>query len=467
MKTLSRRAWVLYALVLAFLAGLCILFYSFWSNADSWALRRANRHVYTGSTLIAAGNITDETGAVLAQTVDGKRQYNADKTIRTATLHVVGDSEGYIATGVQTSYKDSLTGYNFIDGIYDIKKYGKGNDMRLSVNAELCAEAYEALGKNKGTVGVYNYKTGQLVCVVSKPAYDIANKPAANINNDTTGAYEGVYLNRFFSGVYTPGSTFKVITALSAIENIADIDTQTFRCRGTHSIDGGSVKCMGTHGTVDFERALNVSCNSAFAQIALQLGQEKLTATATKLGFNQGQTIGNIRLAKSAFDLSGASALDLGWAGVGQYTTLVNPCHMLMLMGAIANGGTAVQPYLVENITTQTGKTVLKAETTLGEPLFSAETATRLQTLLRSNVENYYGDSKFRGLEMCGKTGTAEVSSEEGGAKPHAWFVGFSQRADFPYALVVVVENGGGGSAQAMPVAQKVMKKTAALYAES
>lgn len=464
MKTLSRRAWILYALVLAFLAGLCILFYTFYSNADDWAMRRINRHLYSSGTLTTAGTITDETGAVLAQTVDGTRQYNDSKDIRTATLHVVGDSEGYIATGVQTSYRDAITGYNFVDGIYDIKKYGKGNDLQLSINAELCAEAYNALGKNKGTVGVINYKTGQLVCVTSNPSYDIQNKPTENINNDKTGTYEGVYLNRFFSGVYTPGSTFKIITAASAIDNIQDIDDQKFKCTGAYSIDGGSVKCLGTHGTIGFERALNVSCNSAFAQIALQLGTEKLAATATALGFNQTYTVGNIRLAKSSFDLSSASQLDLGWAGVGQYTTLVNPCHMLMIVGAIANDGQAVQPYLVQKITSQTGRSILEAETVAGQQMFSSATAQKLQEMLRSNVVNYYGDSKFRKLEMCGKTGTAEVSSDEGGDKPHAWFVGFSQREDLPYAIVVVVENGGGGSSVAIPVANKTMQKVAEIY---
>lgn len=464
MKTISRRAWVLYAAVLLFLAGMCILFYTFFTNADSWAMKKANRHLYTNSTLTAAGAVTDDTGAVLADSVDGKRVYHADKTVRTATLHVVGDSEGYIATGVQTSYKDTLTGYNFADGIYDIKKYGKGNSLQLSVNAELCAEAYNALGKNKGTVGVMNYKTGKLVCVVSKPAYDIQNKPTENINNDKTGAYDGVYLNRFFSGVYTPGSTFKVITAAAALDNIGDIDTQSFKCKGTYSVDGGSVKCMDTHGTVDFERALNVSCNSAFAQIALQLGTDKLASTANTLGFNQSYTVGNIRLAKSSFNVSNASQLDLGWAGVGQYTTLVNPCHMLMITGAIANNGQAVQPYLVQKITTQSGRTAFEAEPVAGAQMFSANTASRLQELLRSDVQNQYGDGKFKNLKMCGKTGTAEVSSEEGGAKPHAWFVGFSAREDLPYAIVVVVENGGGGSSTAIPVANKTMQKVADLY---
>lgn len=100
MKTMSKRAWVLYVFIAAFLAGLIVLFYTFYTNADSWAMKKANRHLYSSGTLSVAGSIKDETGAVLAETKDGKRVYNSDKTVRTATMHTVGDSEGYIATGI-------------------------------------------------------------------------------------------------------------------------------------------------------------------------------------------------------------------------------------------------------------------------------------------------------------------------------------------------------------------------------
>lgn len=465
MKTLSRRAWVLYLLAIAFIVGTCILFYTFYTNADSWAMKKANRHIYSSGTLTTAGAVYDETGAVLAQTVDGKRTYNKDKDIRISTLHILGDSQGYISTGVQTSYKDVLTGYNFVDGIYDLKKYGKGSDITLTINAELNKAAYEALGNNKGTVGVYNYKTGELLCVVSKPSYDIMNKPTESINNDKTGAYDGVYLNRFFSGVYTPGSTFKVITSACAIDNIPDIDSQTFKCTGEYKVDGSSVKCLSKHGTIGFEKALNQSCNSAFAQIAIQLGAENLTNTVNSLGFGQTYKIGNIRLAKSSFDLTNASELDIGWAGIGQYTTRVNPCHMLMIVGAIANDGTSPMPYFIKSITSPTGS-VKTTQTSYLQPYFSESTAAKLNDMLRSDVVNYYGDGKFSGLKMCGKTGTAEVSTDENGLDPHAWFIGYSQREDLPLAIVVVVENGGGGSSVAIPVASKTMKKAASIYAE-
>ena len=451
-------------MVMAFLVGAGILLYTFFSNADSWAMKRTNRHIYKSGVLSTAGTITDQSGSVLAETVDGKRVYNNSKNVRIATMHIVGDSQGYISTGIQTAYNDVLTGYNLIDGVYTLKKYGKGSDIKLSINAELCTAAYEALGKNKGAVGVYNYKTGALLCVVSKPSYDIANKPVESINNDTTGEYDGVYLNRFFSGVYTPGSTFKIITSACAIDNIEDIDSQTFKCSGEYKVGGGSVKCLGKHGTIGFEKALNVSCNSAFADIAVQLGAEKLTITTDALGFGTSYRIGNIPLAKSRFDLTEASDLDIGWAGIGQYKTLVNPCHMLTIIGAIANGGASPAPYVIENITSPAGDNTYSASTQMMAPMFTETTAQKLQEMLRSNVTNYYGDGKFSGLKMCGKTGTAEVSSEEGGKDPHAWFVGYSQREDLPLAIVVVVENGGGGSSVAIPVASKTMQKAAKIF---
>lgn len=176
--------------------------------------------------------------------------------------------------------------------------------------------------------------------MVSSPTYDPERKPT-DIDTDKTGKYDGIYLNRFLSGVYTPGSTFKTITAISAIDNIPDIFTQKFTCKGKMQTSGGVIYCNEEHGhgTITFEQALNRSCNVAFAQIAIQLGAEKLTATAQQLGFNQAMKMDGINIAISKFDLTGADERGLGQAGVGQHTTLANPYHMLTIMGAIANGG--------------------------------------------------------------------------------------------------------------------------------
>lgn len=452
MNNTTKRAYVLYAVLAAFFIGFAILIYMFIANGSDWATKKANQHLYSEGSISAAGSIYDCNGEPLAQTIDGNRRYNELSSVRKATLHTVGDLNGFIATGVQYTYRHTLTGYDFVNGISSIVQYGKGNDIYLTIDAEVCKTAYNALNGRKGAVGVYNYKTGEIICMVSIPTYDPKNKPD---DIDTNEKYEGVYLNRVLSGLYTPGSTFKVITAAGAIENIPDIYQRTFKCTGEYKTGDGTVICNDVHGTVDFEKALNRSCNSAFAQIANELGAEKLTATAQELGFNIELDVEGVASpAESIFNVSEAAKVDLGWAGIGQYTTLANPYHMMTVMGCIANSGSAVEPYVIDYIKTPKGYKDETQSEISEEISLSPEVADKLKSMLRSNVENYYGDKKFPGLEMCGKTGTAQIDDGE----PHSWFVGFSQNSETPYAIAVVVENGGTGLAAAGTVANKVMQ---------
>ncbi len=464
MKSISRRALSLYALILLFLAGSALLYFNLVTNANDWAMNRANKHLYSNGALSTAGDILDADGNVLVSTKDGKRVYSSSKNLRMALLHTLGDTSGYIANGIQTVFKDELTGYTLLDGVYNLKRYGKGNDITLTLNSKVCETAYKALGERKGTVGVMNYKTGEIICIASTPTFDINDKPN-DIDTDTTGKYEGIYINRFFSGVYTPGSTFKVLTAICAIENIPDIYDRTFECKGKVSVGEGYVICSGTHGKIGFEKALNKSCNCAFAKIAEELGAEKLMATAERIGFNQNMAdiSGKIHCAKSRIDLTQSSALDIGWAGIGQYTTLINPCHMLTVMAAIANGGTAPTPYLINTITSPKGKTVFAAKQSVIGEYFTPDVAEKTDEMLRSNVKNQYGDGFFPQMNFCGKTGTAEVSNDKN-IKPNALFVGYSQLEEMPFAVIVVVEDTTTSITSAVPIASKVMKTVKSEY---
>ncbi|MBR5976243.1 MAG: penicillin-binding protein, partial [Clostridia bacterium] len=223
MNRIFKRSYILYLFALAFIVGLAMLFFTMGINSGKWVVKDYNKHLYSNGELLAAGEITDRYGVVLAKTVDGERKFADDQKVREATLHVVGDTGGYIATGVHSAMKSHLTGYSLLNGVYNLKKNGTGNDIQLSIDSRLCVTAMEALGNYQGTIGVYNYKTGEIYCAVSLPTYDVYNKPD-DIKTDTTDKYDGIYLNRFFSGVYTPGSTFKIVTACSAIENIIDIN---------------------------------------------------------------------------------------------------------------------------------------------------------------------------------------------------------------------------------------------------
>ena len=237
MKMITRRGIFLWILSLLFVAGIVFLSVSFVQHGDDWAMKRYNKHLYSNGELIGAGTIYDCNDVPLAQTVDGKRVYSDSKTTRKSTLHVVGDPKNFISSGVQSAYDSRLTGYNLMFGVYNLQKYGKGNDLHLTIDSDICNTAYNALDGRKGTVGVVNYKTGDIVCCVSSPTYDV-NDPPSDI--DTNDDYEGVYINRLLSAHYVPGSTFKLVTAVCAIENIPDIYEREWECGGSYKPPAGA-----------------------------------------------------------------------------------------------------------------------------------------------------------------------------------------------------------------------------------
>lgn len=456
MRTTARRGFAVLLLVVFVLGGLALLGFRFAVNGEEWATLRANEHLNEDGSFIAAGNITDRNGELLASTVNNERVYSDSERVRRSTLHIVGDTEGYIASGVQTAYKTELTGYNPVTGIYSLKRYGRGNDVVLTIDSQVSAVAYDELNGRKGIVAAYNYETGEILCAVSSPNYDIDNKPSSEeIAENKDGKYDGLYINRLIDGLYTPGSTFKIITTACAVENISDISSWSYKCTGEEEIDGVKITCPNVHGEMGFDKCFANSCNCAYAVLSQELGAERLTRTAESFGFGKAFSFGNDETTASIFDVSEAGSADLAWASVGQYTTLANPYHMLTVLGAVANSGEAVLPYAVSEITTPAGKVVQATEKT-SEIYIDANIADTVKDMMRFNVETKYGDYNFEGLKMCGKTGTAEV---EDGKTPHSWFAGFSSNSDCPVAIVVVVENGGWGSAQALPIASEVMEE--------
>lgn len=458
MKMITRRGIFLWVLVIAFLFGLGFLTYSLLNDGSSWVMQPYNSHIYSNGELIGAGKITDCNGRSLAETNNGKREYNDSLTTRKATLHTVGDTQGFISTGVQTVYKAKLTGYNSLTGVYSVTKNGSGNDMQLTIDADVCDVAYNALSNYKaGTVGVINYKTGDIVCMVSTPSYDPQNKPSGV--DDGSDEYDGAYINRLLTGLYTPGSTFKIVTAICAIENIDDIYSREFTCTGEYDPGSGTpIECNARHGTLTFEQALAKSCNSTFAQIAIELGPEKLADTAKELGLTSAVSVsGSITSSTGRFFLESSDADDyVGWTGIGQGDTLVSPIAMLRLAGAIANDGNAVSLNLVESFATKAGKTLNLDIKTNETPILSSETAGKMKKLLRNNVKEQYGDYNYKGLHLCAKSGTAQIDDVD--SHNTAWFVGFMDDDENPYAFVVLVEYGNSGSQTAGPIANKVLQ---------
>ncbi len=457
MKMITRRAMFLLILVAAFLGGLIFMTVSLVNHGDEWVMKSFNSHVYHEGELIGAGKITDKNGRSLAETVDGEREYNDSQITRKATLHTIGDTKGFISTGIQSVYKAKLTGYNLLSGIYNVTKNGSGNNMKLTIDADICDTAYEALSDYKGgCVGVVNYKTGEIICMVSSPSYDVNDVP---YDLDTNEKYDGVYINRLLSGLYTPGSTFKIVTSVCAVDNIPDIYERKFKCTGEYDPGSGTpIECNATHGTLGFKEALAKSCNSVFAQIAIELGPQKLAQTCKELGLTSTVSLnGDIISSKGRFFLENGDADDyIGWTGIGQGDTLISPIAMLRVVSAVANGGKAVSFHMIDSLANQVGKSLDVDFSKKEVPLLNAETADKIKKMLRYNVKNQYGEYNYEGLSLCAKSGTAQI--DEIDSHNTAWFTGFMDDEDHPYAFVVVVEYGNSGSQTAGPIANRVLQ---------
>ena len=451
MKRIMTRSLILWFITFAFLAGTVYLGVITVLNHNDWVQQPFNGHMNSAGDLGNAGKIYDRDLKKLAYSEDGTRYYADDQTTREALLHVVGDEKQNISTAIQSRYRTSLSGYNFIVGSGLPESLRPNSDITLTVDADVCRAAYSALGGHKGACVVYNYKTGEVLCDVSAPSYDPADPPT--ITEDNESEYDGVYLDNVVSSTFTPGSVFKIITATAAIENIPDIDSQSFTCDGYFDVDGQPITCESAHGTQSFSEAFANSCNCAFAEIAIQIGDEKMKETAEKLGFNHdGYMMSEIPIATSHYDATGMGNNSLAWSGIGQQEDLANPMLMAMICSSVANGGTAASPYIVNDDGNLINKLNITVNKNKDVNMISSDTASKVKELMRGSATGYsYRGVNLSGLSFCAKTGTAEVGKDK---EPTAWFVGFIDDPNYPYAFAAVVVEGGYGIDAASPVVE-------------
>ena len=448
MNRIAGRAWITLLLVALLLAGFVFFLCEYVAQAGEWAVFEGSPHVYSGNS-IQCDAVTDREGFLLMK-MEQERLYSANTALRMSTVHWLGDRYGNINAPALSNHAEALVGYDLLNGIYN---YGGDRGVtELTLSAQAQMTALEALGNYKGTIAVYNYKTGELLCAVSTPTYDPDNVP--DLENDTIGAYDGMYVNRFTQSNYIPGSIFKIVTLAAALETIPDIEEQKFVCTGSYTIGADEVICDDIHWDQDLKMAFRNSCNCAFAQIAQQLGPETLTRYVQQYGVTDPVSFDGITTATGNFEAIGASEFDIAWSAIGQYNDQINPCAFLTFVGAVANGGKGVQPYLVKNISVD-GSTTYKAKAVEGERIMSASAARIVQEFMAFNVLDKYGSGNFPGITVCAKTGTAEVG---GGKKPNAMLAGFVSDEKFPLAFVVCVEDAGYGKTVCIPMISKVLQ---------
>lgn len=441
MNKVAARAGILLVLILVLVSGMVFFIYEYTTQASRWITSTESPHVYNGED-IKRGSVTDREGNLLLDLNDN-RTYSTDQKLRMATLHWVGDRNGNIATPILSAYSKELTGYELFNGVYSYNQ--DGMEAKLTLSGKVQTVAMEALGDYKGTIGVYNYKTGEILCAVVTPTYDPDNVPDIEGNKEN---YGDVYRNRFIQNTYAPGSVFKIVTLAAALECIDDIQEQTFQCNGRLDFGNNAITCEKKHQEQTLKQAFRNSCNCAFAEIALQVGRERLSHYAKQFGVTEEITFDGIKTRQGIFDTANTADVTFAWSGIGQHTDEVNPCTYMTFVGAVAAGGKGVAPYIVKQVAHYWGTAAER------ERIMSEETAAVLQEYMAFNVSDKYGSKNFPGLTVCAKTGTAEVG---GGKKPNAVLTGFVSDEEYPLAFIAIVEDGGYGSDICVPIMGKVL----------
>ena len=409
---------------------------------------------------VVRGKILDCNGEVLAQTVtdeDGTetREYPYDDLY----AHVVGYS-------VKGKYGiESIQNFNLLtSNAFFLEKLTKefkgekniGDNVVTTLDTKLQQAAYNALGNNKGAVVVMEASTGKILAMVSKPTFD-ANTVAENweaLNNDPDSSL----FNRATMGQYTPGSTFKIVTTLEYLREHPDADdAYTHYCEGSIVADGTTIHCYGqtAHGQEDLADSVANSCNTSFSNIGLQLDKDKWKKTTEDLLFDKKLPC-DLSYRESSFRLTGDSdSAETMMTAIGQGKTVVTPYHMAMITAAIANGGTLMKPYLVDQITNYTGTTVKKYMPEKYADLMTSAEAAQLTEYMTDVVNDGTGTAlSGESYTVAGKTGTAEVSVDK--QTVHSWFVGFSNVDNPDIVVSAVVENADTASITGTSVAKKI-----------
>lgn len=332
-----------------------------------------------------------------------------------------------------------------------------GDNVVTTLNVKLQKAAYEALGDRKGAVVVMEPDTGKILAMVSKPDFN-PNTIMQDWEQINADANSSILVNRATQGQYPPGSTFKIVTALAYWRQHNTFDDFSFQCSGEVTNGGYTIHCYhnSVHGQEDFTSAFSHSCNSAFAQVGVELDRSAYVETVNSLLFNTELPI-DLYYRKAKFDLEAKSADALTMqTAIGQGDTLVSPMYMAMLTSAVANGGNLMTPYLVERVENYTGDTVKTYTPKSYKKLMTAQEAAKLSELMTRVVENGTASAlSQRGYTAAGKTGTAE-HGDVSSTTPHAWFVGFSNVEDPDIVVSVIAEESGSGSEVAVPIAQKI-----------
>lgn len=407
------------------------------------------------------GAIYSRDGEILAETsLDAAQNETRVYPYKNLFSHIVGYSTqgrmgvealaNYYLINTNTSLSNKVA--NDMAGIKN-----PGDNVYTTLDVQIQQVADEQLSIYKGAIVVTEVKTGKILALVSHPDFDpneIADIWDSLLQNDSSS----VLVNRATQGLYPPGSTFKIITALEYIrENPDTYGSYSFSCPGYFQSGNSKISCYhGTsHGQVDFTKSFAKSCNSSFANIGMGLDRTAFADTLDDLLFNRELPL-TLTYAKSSVQVSEETTTnEMLQTSIGQGKTQITPMHLNMITCAIANKGVLMKPYVIDRVENDGGNVVKSFKPSSYGRLMEESEAEILTTLMTAVVESGTA-TKLKGLSYtaAGKTGSAEYNNVKGDS--HAWFTGFAPAEDPEVCVTIVVEGAGSGGDYAVPIARRI-----------
>lgn len=390
--------------------------------------------------------------------------------------------------GIERAYDLNLLGQPGTESV-EVDRRGKqlnprqsssptpGDRLVLSIDSNLQIEAERALGSRRGAVVAMDPKSGEILCLVSSPTYDpnlFARRISAADWKRLSGNSALPLLNRAVASAFAPGSTVKMATLIAAIRAGVVSPGTTFVCEGSTRIGNRTIDCLGNHGRINYETAIEKSCNVFFAQVASRLTREQLIEVFQEFGLGSqtgidllGERSGVLATDKFVENLKQKWYLgDTVNLGIGQGYFTTTPVQMAQYAACLANRGWAPKPHLVRIITTPGDNQAESVRPVQGNAKISVDSTwwDRIQNVMVSVVNSGTGArAQVSGFRVAGKTGSAE---QRRGDKTHAWFIGFAPADEPKIAIAVLLEEAGHGGDEAAPIAGRVIETYLSSLAE-
>jgi len=477
--------------LILFVALLLNITYVQFVKADDYNDNADNRRVFQATFSRPRGAILAGKQAI-AKSVPSKDQYEWQRTYPKPFEYA--PITGYLSyqfgqSGIESSQNDILSGEDdrlFTNRLIDLvtNTEPKGGNVELTINPKVQDAAYNgltALGSDvQGAAVAIEPSTGRILAMASTPSYDPNGLASHDLNkaadawkrldpNDPNGRMQ----NRATRTTLPPGSTFKLVTASAALEDLKmtpdSLVNGTNRLdvpqtdKDMHNEDGTTCGNLG-EAKVSFTTALDWSCNVSFGDVALRLTDAQLRTQAEKFGFGQRYLTDLSGQAVSSFPSGTLGPAFRVQTAIGQYDVRATPLQMAMVSAGIANGGTVMKPYLVDRVTSSSLDVVDQGNPTPidDQPAISSKTAAQLTQMMESVVDHGTGTpAKIPGVAVAGKTGTAQSDPNR---PPYAWFTAFAPAENPKIAVAVMVQKSGtarndiAGGALCAPIAKSMIE---------